>query len=59
MMRACESGSASTHSAGSTASQPAGMGAPVMMRTALPGRQRAPKGEPGSASPTTVSGTRL
>ena len=57
--RACEPGSASTHSAGSTASLPAGMGAPVMMRTAAPGRQCAPNGDPGSESPATASGTRL
>ena len=37
--RVDESGSASTNSAGSTESQPAGIGAPVMIRTAVPGGQ--------------------
>ena len=36
-----------------------GIGAPVMIRTAVPGRQVWLKGAPGSASPTTVNGTRL
>ena len=57
--RVDEPGSASTNSAGSTESQPAGIGAPVMMRTAAPGGHDVLNGEPGIASPTTLSGTRL
>src|SRR3954467_3011339 len=49
----------STHSAGSTASQPDGSGAPVMMRTAWPGTTGPLKGFPGSESPTTASGSRM
>ena len=50
---------ASTHSAGSTASLPAGIGAPVMMRTASPRPIVRSNGDPGNASPTTVSAIRL
>ena len=46
----------STDSAGSTASAPEGIGAPVMMRTASPRAIVRVNGEPGSASPTTFSG---
>jgi hypothetical protein len=59
-LRAClASGSASTHSAGSTASAPAGIGAPVMMRTAWPRMTLPLNGAAGSESPITVSGIRL
>ena len=49
----------STDSAGSTASLAGGIGAPVMMRTASPLASVPENGDPGNASPTTVSEIRL
>ena len=49
----------STNSAGSTASLPAGIGAPVMMRTASPRESERANGDPGSASPMTFNAIRL
>jgi hypothetical protein len=57
IVRPC--GSASTNSAGSTASAPRGTGAPVITRTACPADTVPSKGRPGIESPITASGSRL
>ncbi len=57
--RLVRSTATSTDSAGSTESAPAGIGAPVMMRTAMPRAIVPVNGEPGRASPTTIRGMRL
>ena len=49
------SAAASVRSTGTTASAPAGTGAPVEMRTAVPGSSRPANGCPARASPTTGS----
>jgi hypothetical protein len=47
------------NSAGSTASAPSGIGAPVITRTASPARTDPSNGRPGIESPITVSDRRL
>ena len=47
------------YSAGTTASAPAGNGAPVMMRTALAGGTAPSNGRPGNAWPTTAKASGL
>src|SRR6516225_4765049 len=52
-------GSAAAHSAGSTASVPGGIGAPVITRTAWPSKTDPSNGRPGIESPITTIGRTL